>query len=330
MKSRFMVATSIAVIAGVGLGQLACHSVVCRDAIGRLFARGHLMALVQGDGIYQEDVDLAIAESRSRRDQNESQIPTDLIFSRLVAMSAALKLAEHEKISERKIERELNLYRAQFRDGKTWTGALRANGLSVRSLRRMIGVDLRARKWLSRQIAPQLQVTIEECRERYQQHPEMYSLPLRLRANHLFLAAPPETPKEIVDLKKEKIEALAKRIRAGENFAAVVALDSEDEATKTRGGDLGFFSADRMPQDFFEATIGLRLGEISKPMRTTLGFHIIQETEIKPARTMAFEEARPEIETELEREKRSRALQKVDVDLRREVRLVAGRFPGPG
>ena len=53
-------------------------------------------------------------------------------------------------------------------------------------------------------------------------------------------------------------KALSVRLAGGEDFATLAAQNSEDEATKLRGGDLGYFSADRMPPDFVEAAAKLR------------------------------------------------------------------------
>lgn len=332
MRSKFAVAALLAVIAGVGLGQLTCRSPVCRDAIGGLCGRGHLVALAQDRGIYQVDVDLAIAELRYRNgqdepDSNERIESNGLILSGLAAAAVAQSMGAHEAVLRSKIERELDLLRFQFRDRNTWKAVLDANSLSERSLRRIIADDLRTQRWVSRQIAPQLEVTVEECREFYQRHPETYSLPVRLRVSHLFLAAPEATPPAIVDLKKEKIESLAKRIRNRENFSELVALESEDEATKTRGGDLGFFAAYRMLPDFFAAAAKLRPGEISPPVRTSLGFHIIQATDSKPARIMTFDEVHGEIRGALERKKRQAALRRLDLDLSARARIVAEGWP---
>jgi len=102
----------------------------------------------------------------------------------------------------------------------------------------------------------------------------------------------------------QSTEALAPRIANGENFSELVATASEDQATKTRGGDLGFFSEFRMPPDFFAAVVKMHVGEISKPIHTRLGFHIIQLADRKQARRMTFDEARGEIGLTLENEKR--------------------------
>jgi parvulin-like peptidyl-prolyl isomerase len=102
-------------------------------------------------------------------------------------------------------------------------------------------------------------------------------------ASHLFLAAPMETPPTIIDAKRELIESLSVRLARGKKFSDLVAAASEDEATKSRGRDLGYFSAFRMPPDFFGAVTKLRVGQISPPIRTRLGFHIVQLTDSKPA-----------------------------------------------
>jgi parvulin-like peptidyl-prolyl isomerase len=144
----------------------------------------------------------------------------------------------------------------------------------------------------------------------------------RFRASHLFLAAPPETPPEVVESKEKVIKTLADRTRHGEKLGELAVAASEDEATKTRGGDLGFFSESRMPPDFLSAIVKMRVGEISQPIRTRLGFHIVQLTDFKPSRQMNFEEVRSEIRLAIENEKRRAALHALTADLLRQAKIV--------
>jgi parvulin-like peptidyl-prolyl isomerase len=101
----------------------------------------------------------------------------------------------------------------------------------------------------------------------------------------------------------------------GEKFSDLVAAASEDEATKRRGGDLDYFSAFRMPPDFFGAVTKLRVGQISPPIRTRLGFHIGQLTDSKPAQQLPFDQARAEISATSESEKRQGAIKTLIGDL---------------
>ena len=317
MNLKFATAILIALAGGVGSGLLAARSIAFRDLLGQICGRGHLLALVQARGIYEADVDRVSAEIRSRcgPDTLDHAPSTNTILAELIRITAAQCIAVDEKISASEVEHELDLLRNQFRDRNTWWAALSANGLSERSLRRMIQGDLRARKWLDRQVASQAEPAAEPRLQFYGEHSDRLALPVRIRVSHLFLAAPPETAPEIVDLKKEKIEALSKRIEAGENFSELAATESEDEASKPRGGDLGYFSAYRMPEDFFKAAGKLRRGETSGPVRTTLGFHIIQMTDMQASRPMTLEEANNEIGAYLEEEKRQATQRRVEIDL---------------
>ncbi|HWY40717.1 MAG TPA: peptidylprolyl isomerase [Chthoniobacterales bacterium] len=159
-------------------------------------------------------------------------------------------------------------------------------------------------------------MTDNECRQFYGAHLEQFFLPERRNVSHLFLAAPPETPPDVVETKRAAIEALAARLASGEEFAALAAQNSEDDASKLRGGELGYFSAKRMPPDFVGAATRLRPGEISKPVRTRLGFHILELIDVQAPRQQTFDEVRGDIAIDLANQKRDMAIQRLSVDLR--------------
>ena|ERR1051325_3060132 len=311
-RQLFIVVLLVAAgLAGVGAGESIIGCIACRDAIGRLFGRGHLLALTPGGGVYELDLDRgsvekadATGEPQDRHQQNERDQILHWLIANTVARAAA---SSQGKVAPAEIDRELDLLRWQFRDSNEWRSALRRSGLSARSLRTVLRDDLRADGWIRARIDPQMEATPDECRAFYDAHPKSFFLPERFRASHLFLAAPPETPPEIVDQKRERIEALAQRLTAGEDFFEVVARESEDEETKARGGDLGFFSAARMPPDFFAAVKQLPLGRIGPPIQTRLGFHVIRLTDSKPARQLSFDEAMPQIALRIANQKRQTA-----------------------
>lgn len=294
-------------MAGVFSAHLICDSVYCRSAIGGLFARGKLLALVQGSAIYEADVRHAVRkledvipnfESPSREVQHFS------VLSRLVANLRSEELARAERILPVMMHREYDFIRFQIQPQTAWRRALQLNGLSTRALHRRIADHLRMQQWLDRQTADRVRVTADESLQLYEADFKTYSSPERFRASHIFLAAPPETPPETVDAKRNTIEAISARIDDSERFADLVALFSEDEATKMRGGDLGYFSESRMPDDLLDPIRNMRLGEASRIVRTRLGFHIIQLTDVKARRQMTFEESRAEIALALENKKR--------------------------
>src|SRR4029453_4328034 len=124
------------------------------------------------------------------------------------------------------------------------------------------------------QIAARIQPNEAEARRYYDEHRSALDEPSRLRASHLFLAAPEAYPAEVITAKRSLIEELSKRLAAGESFLALVAEFSEDDATKKRGGDLGYFASEPMLPVVFAAAQRLRPGESSAPVRSRLGFHL--------------------------------------------------------
>jgi parvulin-like peptidyl-prolyl isomerase len=271
-----------------------------------IFERGKLLARADGQGIYQADV-LRAAREEQDRAGNELGQTAKTNRSRLLSLVATVRLrnrAVDESIAAAAIDREYDALRFQLRPEEAWTLLLQANSSSPVAFRREVARNLKGRDWLERQIAGRISVSTDECRRYYETHPALFMQPARFRANHLFVAAPPETPPDVVEAKQGLITALSQRLSRGEKLPDLAGTASEDEATKMRGGDLNFFSEVRMPPDFIEAVKGMAPGQISPIVRTRLGFHIIQLTTALAARQMTFEETETEIRTALENEHR--------------------------
>ena len=121
---------------------------------------------------------------------------------------------------------------------------------------------------------------------------------IRMQGSPITLAA---GQKDLTDA-----EALAKaleirqKILDGKDFGDVARAESNDSGSSSKGGDLGFLKPGQTIPSFEEAAFALPVGEISQPVKTTYGYHLIQVEEKKPSRT--FEELRPELERNLEAE----------------------------
>src|SRR5207248_11592460 len=119
--------------------------------------------------------------------------------------------------------------------------------------------------------------------------------PIRIRVRHIFLAAPEGSAPELMHAKQHAILDIAVRLGRGEDFGELATAVSEDEASKTHGGDLGFFAASRMPAEFFEAAEQLSPNAPPRFLQSHLGFHALQVTDVHPARPLTLAEATPEI-----------------------------------
>lgn len=145
-------------------------------------------------------------------------------------------------------------------------------------------------------------------REFYDQHPERYKQPERVRARHLLLRVPPDASEEQLAGVRARADAALARIQAGEDFAAVAGELSEDPGSKAQGGDLGFFARGQMVPAFEEVAFALEPGKTSEVVKTDFGFHVIRVEERKAAEERSFDDAAREIAEELVREERGRAL----------------------
>ena len=277
-RFRLTLLIVVAVAAGSIVSEMLSRSFVFRDWLGRRAGRGRLVTIAHGKGIYETDLG----------EDNEIG-PADLITREYLE-----RAAKNEMVPAERVENAFGLLAAQFGDAKTFQRMLRRGGLTDSSLREKIVNQLRGLSWIEKQ-GMGIEVTEADCREFYEANPTLFILPVRYRAAHIFLAAHAETPPEVTAEKEAAIAGLAQRLQEGEALPEIATEVSEDEMTKWRGGDLGFFSETRMPVDFMTEIHKLQIGEVSKPFRTRLGFHVALLTDRKESRPLSFAEARPDI-----------------------------------
>jgi len=188
---------------------------------------------------------------------------------------------------------------------------VRSKVFPMSGLRETLADQVRSLEWLERQIAGGTAATERECRDFYEAHLTLFMQPIRFRACHILLAAPADAAPEIVQSKRAMIDAVVGRLAHGETWSQVAAEVSEDEATKSRGGDLGFFSSGRMPAKFLAEVEKLAAGQRSNPFRSHLGFHIFEVAEIRAARVLSFADVRKEISLALANERRALIIERL-------------------
>lgn len=139
-------------------------------------------------------------------------------------------------------------------------------------------------------------VTEAEVRAWYANHREELQLPTLHRVSHLFLTRHnPQKPD-----RSSEIRAIHQRLLDGADFSKLVSQHSEDTRSKPVGGDLGWCSAARVPADLMKHIETLRVGEMSAPVETKLGWHLLRVTARRAPRLPTFEEVHSEIEAVLD------------------------------
>jgi len=111
----------------------------------------------------------------------------------------------------------------------------------------------------------------------WKENPARFDQPRKVKARHILAKVAAGGDEAAA---RARIEALAARLKKGEPFAAVAQQGSDDQNTKGRGGDLGFISEGLVEKPFAEAAMALAPGQVSAPVRTGSGFHLIQVDEV--------------------------------------------------
>lgn len=128
---------------------------------------------------------------------------------------------------------------------------------------------------------PEFKAKVEEY---VKNHGSEFGTPEEVKASHILIKA---DEKNADDVKKAEATAkdVLKQINAGGDFAALAKKYSDDPGSKEKGGDLGFFSKDRMVPEFANAAFNLNKGQVSGLVKSPFGIHIIKVTDKKAAVT---------------------------------------------
>ncbi|MFP4310132.1 MAG: SurA N-terminal domain-containing protein [Desulfococcaceae bacterium] len=139
----------------------------------------------------------------------------------------------------------------------------------------------------------------------YNANSDEFNEPATVRARHILFSLDENAEPEVVEEKRKAAEAVMTEAREGADFAELARAHSEGPSAE-RGGDLGTFTRDRMVAPFAEAAFSMEPGEISDPVRTRFGWHIIKVEAVNEAKTESLEEARDRIVETLKAEQAKR------------------------
>ncbi|WP_459500612.1 peptidylprolyl isomerase PrsA [Bacillus sp. C1] len=161
-------------------------------------------------------------------------------------------LVKNHKVDDKEVDKKVDEYKKQL--GDQFDAALKQQGFTEKSFKESVRAELAMQK------AIESSITEKELKENNK--PE-------IKASHI-LVKDEETAKKV----KEELNQ-------GKSFEDVAKQYSEDPGSKEKGGDLGYFAADKMVKEFTDAAYKLKKDEVSDPVKTQYGYHIIKVTDIK-------------------------------------------------
>ena len=146
-------------------------------------------------------------------------------------------------------------------------------------------------------VASGVQVTEEALRKFYDDNAARNETPERRKAAHILI----ESGSDDAAAKKKAEQVLA-RAKSGEDFAKLARENSDDPGSKAAGGELGWSTRESYVKEFADALFAMNKGDITGPVRTQFGYHVIKLEDVEAPHVRSFEEARADLEPEFRRD----------------------------
>jgi peptidyl-prolyl cis-trans isomerase D len=142
--------------------------------------------------------------------------------------------------------------------------------------------------------ADKVTVSEDDIQDYYESNPEKFKSPKTVEARHILIKLDPGANAEEVENARKRIETVLDMAKEGQDFAELAKKYSEGP-TKTQGGKLGAFRREAMVKPFADKAFSMKAGEISEPVRTRFGWHIIKVEKVNPEKTSTLSEAHGDI-----------------------------------
>ncbi|TFG36896.1 MAG: hypothetical protein E4H45_00035 [Nitrospirales bacterium] len=160
-----------------------------------------------------------------------------------------------------------------------------------------------ANEYLKREVMQKVTVSENEVKTYYDTNKDEFKAPEMVRARHILFLVETSATDEAKKNVYEKAAETLKEIKGGKDFAELASEVSDDQGSKTKGGDLGFVTRGKTVKPFEDALFSLKTGEISGVIETQFGYHIIKAEEKKDASVEPFEAVKEKVRQKIMQER---------------------------
>ncbi len=293
------------------------------------------VAVVNGEKISKADLQAKFDEAVKASGMDVSKLSDDQklagyhkLLDDMITEKLLKAKAADIKVTDADIDAELAKIKKNFPDENAFKEQLKLAGLDEAKLRAQMKTGLAETKWIKAQIEGKAEVTDADAQAFYKQNLKEFEQPeqpAKVRASHILFLVPKDAPESEAKKKEAAAQAAYARLKKGEDFAKLADELTEDPSGKGKGGDLGFFSEGQMVPEFDKAVFSMKVGDLSKPVKTSYGYHIIKLTETKPAEKakgpMPFDQVKEQLVGYLKNQKQQSAVQGVISTVRNEAKI---------
>ena len=145
------------------------------------------------------------------------------------------------------------------------------------------------------EIAAGIKADDDELRALFEAERESFVTPEKREVSHILISVPADADSTAEEEARARLAVLRSRIEVGESFEDLARESSDDPGSATAGGSLGFIERGVMVPPFEEAAFALAPGEMSEPVRSSYGWHLIRVTSVHESRAATFEEVRDQV-----------------------------------
>ena len=252
-----------------------------------------VLAVVEDDAVFQSDVDQGVKQILLQRGSSELAAPdraslekevldelikTKLVIAKAGRLGISVPFSDVEKLVERAVEEN----RQALGGEQAFTRQLSAEGLTLETLKRLYREQIHNRMLVERVLAREIDrasvvASEEELRIAFEERKSSFpERPMVVHLATIFVGL--ESSERAAGAARTQADSLRQRILAGEDFTEIAKRYSEDPSAET-GGRLGKVKlSDLSNRAFADAAGQLRVGEISEPVLTPFGYHIIEVT----------------------------------------------------
>ncbi|WP_207063466.1 peptidylprolyl isomerase [Motiliproteus sp. SC1-56] len=285
------------------------------------------IARVNGVDIHNRQVDRAVKAYLQQRQIDPGQAVQGSPFYKGVRQSVLNELIGQELLwqeaqrtnrvtSEEEVARVLASYTERFPDHEAFVASLEANGFSEPGFTENLRQRLSVETLIEEAIASKVVVGEDEAKAFYAENQARFERPEQFHVRHILIQPDPDAEDE--DSAKAEalssLEAIQAELEGGADFAKLAEEHSQGPS-KSSGGDLGFVARGQLVPAFEEAALALAPGEVSDPVETRFGYHLIKLEEHLPAGQLEEEQALDMIKQQLFSSKVSEAVQKRMLEL---------------
>ena len=284
--------------------------------------RGAVAARVNGAPIYKIDYDTALENFKQsnnigpdtpedKRTEVDKIVMDGLIGTELLYQKAQ---ATPITVAQTEVDRAVSQTKENMGEEGLKT-ELEKRKMVPEDLSNLVRQNMMIQKLIQETIIGPLQVSDDEMKKFYDEHLTEMAEPESIEASHIMVKSGAADPAEKKAEARKKIDEGLKRVKSGEDFAAVAKTVSEDPSA-ANGGVLGSIRRGQTPPPFETAAFALAVGQMSDVVESQFGFHIIKVNAKHPAGTASFESAKAKIGEFLKQQKSQKAIEQMVDSLR--------------